>query len=157
MANIWWLKYCCSCSFARLIQNCSKLFVSKFSNPKMSRIPALMNTQTIKKCTVIYGNNNHIIYMCICWSENYYHIAGIFHGGITVIMDLIRRFIIHTMQVHMHTHTWQIFTHSFRRCEKYKCTCYIVFHRYRPLYILHKEQDYRLNSYLVHISIPILR
>lgn len=39
MANIWWLKYCCSCSLARLIQNCSKLLWSKFSKPKMSRIP----------------------------------------------------------------------------------------------------------------------
>ena len=40
IANMWWLKYCCSCSLARLMQNCSKLLWRNISNPKMSRMPA---------------------------------------------------------------------------------------------------------------------
>mmetsp|Transcript_26615 Transcript_26615/g.83277 ORF Transcript_26615/g.83277 Transcript_26615/m.83277 type:complete len:226 (-) Transcript_26615:285-962(-) len=37
--NVSSLKSCCSFSFVKLMQSCSKEFVSKISNPKMSRMP----------------------------------------------------------------------------------------------------------------------
>lgn len=37
--NICLLKCCCNFSFAKLMQICSKLFISNISNPKMSSIP----------------------------------------------------------------------------------------------------------------------
>lgn len=36
-----WMKICCSFSFTKLMQNCSNPFLSKISNPYMSRIPIL--------------------------------------------------------------------------------------------------------------------
>ena len=42
-----WLKKNCSCSLARLIQACSKLFFSKCSKPKISRIPKNSNTNRV--------------------------------------------------------------------------------------------------------------
>ena len=35
------MKSCCSRSLVKLMQSCSKLFILKFSNPKMSRSPML--------------------------------------------------------------------------------------------------------------------
>ena len=66
MAKIWWLKYCCSCSLARLIQNCSKLLWSKFSKPKMSRIPVAVrenhyNAQHVVKLSSLTLNPSNTV------------------------------------------------------------------------------------------------
>ena len=45
IAKMWWLKYCWSCSLAKLMQNCSKLLWTNISNPKMSRMPAKVESQ----------------------------------------------------------------------------------------------------------------
>ena len=48
IAKMWWLKYCCNCSLAKLMQNCSKLLWTKISNPKMSRMPT-----AVSKCGIV--------------------------------------------------------------------------------------------------------
>lgn len=50
MAKMCWLKKNCSSSLAKLMQSCSKLLNSKFSKPKMSRMPMRRNSSASAGC-----------------------------------------------------------------------------------------------------------